>query len=54
MISHCSGDREKEQFWIKMLGIMGDAQSSLVVMTKAAAGAQMAIETIIVRVVGHV
>lgn len=54
MIAHCSGAREKEQFWSKMLRIMGDAQSSLVVTTKAVAGAQMAIETIIVYVVGHI
>lgn len=38
MIAHCSGAREKEQFWSKMLRIMGDAQSSLVVTTKAVAG----------------
>lgn len=54
MIAHCSGAREKEQFWSKMLRIMGDAQSSLIVTTKAVAGAQMAIETIIVYVVGHI
>lgn len=54
MISLCSEDREKEQFWSKMLRIMEDAQSLLVVRTKAVAGSQMTIETIIVCVVRHV
>lgn len=26
VISHCSGDREKEHVWSKILKIMGDAQ----------------------------
>lgn len=44
MISHCDGNREKEQVWSKMLRIMGDA--------KATAGAQMAVGAIKVCVEG--
>lgn len=52
VISHCCGYGEKEQVWSKRLRIMGDAQRSVGFTAKAAAGAQMAMETIIVCVVG--
>lgn len=52
VISHCCGYGEKEQVWSKKLRIMGDAQRSVGFIAKAAAGAQMAMEPIIVCVVG--
>lgn len=52
VISHCYGYGEKEQVWSNRLRIMGDAQRSVGFTAKAAAGAQMAMEPIIVCVVG--